>query len=597
MVPDPKLGAAAASRSVTSPRAWCDVPTVEDRLNYEPYAQALADFILHEKTTAPLVIAVQGPWGQGKTSLMRMVEKHLQKRLGQQPEQSADARALGPRGDQPSWRIRVVKRARRLLKLPEERRSSFAGAVTRMTYREVQKALSGMLPGNEPAKLEFATVWFRAWAHQGGEQLWAGLAHCIISQLAERLGPAERDRFWLSLQVDRIDPDKVRHAVYGTVFEKLVPVLFFGLCLVVFVSGLFVLTGWRIGLTGGPFDLHHLAVWVAFAASALTPVVTGYIAIQTWLSKKLEGTYVQLVRNPGYKDRFGSLPMVHEDVTKALDRLVDPKRPAVVFVDDLDRCAPVNVADIVAAINLFLASDDQHCIFVLGMDAEVVAASMEVAHQKIIERLPERAGELGWGYMDKFVQLPIILPRLHVDNQKYYLAALFEAEEEAAPEASQSKGDPIPDFNKLWPFLEASSKHLSYNPRTLKKIVNLFRFHLLLDERRPLGASRQQLLLWVTVLARWPSFVRWIQRLYRSSSQLVKVSAVSLDAAWEGSADAILDNVIQRARMTDSQEHWAAELADSGLTGENWVHSPGLFELLREERDLHLGQAVKAGLW
>jgi hypothetical protein len=48
-----------------------------DRLRYEPYADALANLIDHNETDTPLCIAISAPWGAGKTTLAKMVERRL----------------------------------------------------------------------------------------------------------------------------------------------------------------------------------------------------------------------------------------------------------------------------------------------------------------------------------------------------------------------------------------------------------------------------------------------------------------------------------------------------------------------------------------
>ena len=52
-----------------------DTETENDRLNITRYVKGCADFILH--CEAPMSIAVQGDWGTGKSSFMRMVEKEI----------------------------------------------------------------------------------------------------------------------------------------------------------------------------------------------------------------------------------------------------------------------------------------------------------------------------------------------------------------------------------------------------------------------------------------------------------------------------------------------------------------------------------------
>jgi hypothetical protein len=45
----------------------------EDQLNFDPYAKTLADIVADPGTDTPLTIGVFGGWGQGKTSLMRIL--------------------------------------------------------------------------------------------------------------------------------------------------------------------------------------------------------------------------------------------------------------------------------------------------------------------------------------------------------------------------------------------------------------------------------------------------------------------------------------------------------------------------------------------
>jgi formylglycine-generating enzyme required for sulfatase activity len=55
-----------------------DQPADEDRLDFDPYAQTLADVVADPDTDTPLTIGVFGGWGRGKTSLMRMVRRRLE---------------------------------------------------------------------------------------------------------------------------------------------------------------------------------------------------------------------------------------------------------------------------------------------------------------------------------------------------------------------------------------------------------------------------------------------------------------------------------------------------------------------------------------
>jgi photosystem II stability/assembly factor-like uncharacterized protein len=50
-----------------------------DRLGAAPTARALARFILNRSTRPPLTVAISAPWGQGKSSLMRLVQARLER--------------------------------------------------------------------------------------------------------------------------------------------------------------------------------------------------------------------------------------------------------------------------------------------------------------------------------------------------------------------------------------------------------------------------------------------------------------------------------------------------------------------------------------
>ncbi len=59
-----------------------DVPIDDpefDVMNFGPYVEAVVQLIENPRTTTPLSIAINGPWGSGKTSLGRMVETKLKR--------------------------------------------------------------------------------------------------------------------------------------------------------------------------------------------------------------------------------------------------------------------------------------------------------------------------------------------------------------------------------------------------------------------------------------------------------------------------------------------------------------------------------------
>lgn len=363
------FGQAPPSASVHRDR-W----TIDDGLDYALYAKAISEFIGHKDAKPPLVISVQAPWGQGKTSLMRMVQSNLD------PDHP-DLRDLGS----------------------NKRKTDLVEPPSQLTFRDLRDSLDGDVTIDHSEQEEIRTVWFNAWKYQSSEQIWAGLAHAILSQLPARLSARNREFFWLRLQLRRIDPSVVRGDIHRAALERFLPrlagwaVLALG---AIIVAGLSLLAG-GLGAAGtglaGAGALGIAAVARRAWAKATTDV----------LERRLEGAYLRYVRQPDYASKLGYLHLVEEDMGRALDLLTPDDKPTVIFIDDLDRCSPAKIGEVVEAVNLFLAGDYPNCAFVIGIDAEVVAASMEVVHAEIIEKLADRRGELGWRFMDKFVQLPL----------------------------------------------------------------------------------------------------------------------------------------------------------------------------------------------
>jgi KAP family P-loop domain/NB-ARC domain len=429
-----------------------DFWTADDTLGYEQYADAIAAFIRHQETRPPLTIGVKAPWGAGKTSLMRMVQERLD-----------------PPGDRRTWRptrLRLSPRSRASLGgdegpltvvSPQRRRPRQAampepdGKAARnpVTILELLRRATGG-PRAADADLEALdvdpptaerrtwrpTVWFNPWMYQSGEQVWAGLAHEIITQISGRMEPGDRERFWLELNLRRIDLQAVRRRIYRLLAERFLPLAAaFGVAILL-VAALGV-TGWLLPATRaalrwpsvGVLSLGTLGVLldgvrriVRFfredAAGQFRPLVGEpdlAAGSKRLLEEQAKGSLDELLRDPGYQGRLGFLYLVQTDMRRVLDLVATDRRPLVVFVDDLDRCSPSTVAQVIEAINLFLAGEFPNCIFVLAVEPAVVAAHVELAYKDLAHSFGTqgragRSSTLGWRFLEKIVQLPLSLP-------------------------------------------------------------------------------------------------------------------------------------------------------------------------------------------
>jgi hypothetical protein len=63
-----------------APFSLSDQPTGDDKLGFEPYVQAIADFLTNVGTQPPLTLSIEGRWGSGKSSFMKQLQSEVSKK-------------------------------------------------------------------------------------------------------------------------------------------------------------------------------------------------------------------------------------------------------------------------------------------------------------------------------------------------------------------------------------------------------------------------------------------------------------------------------------------------------------------------------------
>mgnify|MGYP001799383449 CR=1 FL=1 len=372
--------------------------TQDDTLQLKPFADAIIEIIRRKESMPPLNLAIIAPWGHGKTSIMRSIQEAFDA-----PPTETDPTTKAP------TRVQEFTEWLRAPKLSFD-------------------------------KLKHPTVWFNPWRYQSSHQIWAGMGHAIITQLVAKLSPVEREKFWLALQWERIDRHQVRKDIYYRGLEKLIPsALIFLVFFIVFVITL-ATESLADKQSGGTFLLGIIGTGITLWQNLK--------ARKKVLEEELGGKFNQWIREPDYQGEMGLYHHIHADLKKVFRLLVqngETTEPAIVFIDDLDRCAPKVVAEVVEAINLVMNDSDlsQYCYFILGMDAEMVAASLDVAYKEMEGKFEERErqfGSIGWFFLDKFVQLPFFIPVMKEELKQEYLSNLFQS---LAP-APSAEEDPAP---------------------------------------------------------------------------------------------------------------------------------------------------------
>ena len=342
-----------------------------------------------------------------------------------------------------------------------------------------------------------------------------------------------------------------------------------------------------------------LGVLIASVAGSMITSVQNYFEVKRESAKMVAGEFLDI---PDYSTNLGFIHHVEGDLQKIFETIRNTEDskylPIVIFIDDLDRCSPEKIADVAEGINLFLAGEFEECIFILGIDAEIVAAALEIAHGDIISKLPgySLSTPVGRRFMDKFVQLPITLPLPEKENIPLYVDSLLDekyvnsnSSREKIEKLNQeidSYSDKDPVIRKL---IKEATSDFSDNPREMKRFMNAFRFQYFLwltRKNRP-GAlkhlTKTQLQRWVTLSLKWPELVRWLQWYSRQG--------YSSDSVEENNQDAIGHKglIILEETFgsdTDNDEEWKKVVAKKlGLDAAKapWITDDSLRKFFREE--------------
>jgi hypothetical protein len=482
-----------------------DRPSVDDQLDVRRHANALASFLLLPQTT-PLTVGIHGRWGKGKSSFMEMIALALVEQA--QATTDAENPASGSTPFQELARTEqeaAATTSERDRKAAAKRARRLRAAIERRAFADV------------------VTVRFNAWRYEDSTQIWAGLAATVTKRLEQAL--PRRARYWTPFAY------ALRRRKVELVAEIAVPVV-----AAILAGGLLAVAGTHAFLQWAD-DLS--TNWFVQALAAVVPIVGGaalvFWAVAARISRALRPVSQRLLeysRRPDYSDRMGYQHLVLDDLEFVHRRLqrAHPGTRVVIFIDDLDRCAPEKVMEILQAVNLILG--ESNFFVFLGIDTEMV--------ERAIERHYDEAGfhdlpaEFASHYLRKIVQLNFHLPPATPEQRISFISQLFSeaARTDGAADASTNGGVPPAapatgglewDLGVLTPVytvqrvevedtphelaeLKALQAFVEDNPRELKRLVNTHRLVKILLQRDGVEESEQRqrkLVTWLVFCAHW----------------------------------------------------------------------------------------------
>lgn len=134
---------------------------------------------------------------------------------------------------------------------------------------------------------------------------------------------------------------------------------------------------------------------------------------------------------------------LHNHIKKIVEKAQGtPKRRIVFFIDDLDRCMPSNLLNLLESLKLYLNLPG--CVYFLGADRSALERSIKYNYKDL--ELSEAS------YLDKIVQLPFLIPPILPDSMEEFVKEYLSDE--------------------LKPCLSLLVKGLGDNPRQVKRFIN-----------------------------------------------------------------------------------------------------------------------------
>ena len=285
----------------------------------------------------------------------------------------------------------------------------------------------------------------------------------------------------------------------------------------------------------------------------------------------------QYMKEPDYKNRVGFISQFQEDFKCVIESVTQKgKWPLVVFIDDLDRCSAPKAAEVIEAINLLI--DSEHCVFIIGMDSMMLSRSIQAKYKEIESYFddtdyPTRIG-LGRHFLEKIIQIDFHIPQPDKSHVTDFINAqlgksliqqvppvvqqvaesLIQAEQRAGKTEKEAKKvvqDSHPDlppvivdaaaesvqeraFEELPEVVQIVNElapYLNYNPRRIKRFINMYRLQSLIAYQRNIletVVSLDNLACWVAINMRWPEFINYAMKDTRIISQ-IRLDILSLE--------------------------------------------------------------------
>lgn len=440
-------------------------------------------------------------------------------------------------------------------------------------------------------------VTFRPWVHANADDLWAALANTFYRDVKQQLPYHKYVRRMFVLWWKRWFRRGAKRD--SSRYTSILPLL-----IVLVALNLFVWSGGHVWLTA---SISGLLSNFSNLANRIAAIFTTGVALFIAATKLIPYLAMLLTRNR----RLSTPPLVSRlegdfsELVSALCPAGKPEDRAVIFIDDLDRCTGLGVAETLRAIGV-LINERVNVTVVMAIDRDRVAAALATEDKTAeyhsfgataYDNAPAengmtnsdnlRAIRHGHYFLEKFIEATFRLPSLsdlhaaRILDRTQYGQSIPKRSAPVNPDVLQK---PLNDLCN--DYLDIVLKLFEGNPRRLKLWRREVYLHLLIlhelnrfepESHRTQGRrTRTHIALGQTarlhaLMIRWPRFLGDLRRHPRLLQWIVACAKFGNEWEHEWGLGVILGHTPEGRHLT----YWAEQLR----------HHPQMVDLLLDEGD------------
>ncbi|MHB9853654.1 P-loop NTPase fold protein [Streptomyces krungchingensis] len=445
-----------------------DAPSRSDLLGDGADAAVLAELIGARGTQPPLAIALLGAWGAGKSSLMLQIASHVQQladqSLGNDSAFNAHVRQVSFNAwhycDGEVW-TGMIEHLFRELRTPDSISATTAGGEQAERHRlrerrgelaDEEDRLDRLLDQSRGTPARSVGGW-------GSPRAVARLA----AEVGKSLARDARARVvvvasWVAVLVAIALLMRWSQPMWASLGGLL------GIVATPVAVALARLRHWRAEAERTAKSLRTTAEQRREVLKAEAAVLNGRLA-EIDAAHRLEQLINDRAGPSGYRQRRGLLGEVHRDLAQLGEDLdaahrqwrdaptgEPPLQRIVLYVDDLDRCPPARVVEVLEAVHLMLSLP--LFVVVVAVDPRWLLRALRAHHREYFGTDDGDEGDdlaTPLNYLDKIFQIPFAVAAFNSETARTYARQLLSAhtDDEAAgedreptpPQAPMSTGD------------------------------------------------------------------------------------------------------------------------------------------------------------